>query len=263
MNKIFTLLLFFVCAITMYAQDIIVTKDSQRIESKITEVDDTNIKYKKWSYQDGPVFTIKISNIAAIIWANGEVESFDIETIETPGTTIQTQIQAQAQTEVQTQTEIPEPTQTKADIQSKNDEYTPIPTLSREGELYYSSNGKIYDENELKLYLKQNCAEAYNVWRKGENTRTAGWLLFSIGLGMDLGVSISYLALGGYVGSAGTAFAVVGGLCELACIPTLIVGYQKKNKAIECYNHNCSQKNKYLSLNVGASNNQIGLVLHF
>ena len=81
MKKIITLFVFVVCTTMLYAQDIIITKDSRRIEAKIIEVTPTTVKYKKWSYQDGPDILEAKSNIAAIMWGNGEVEAFNSEEI--------------------------------------------------------------------------------------------------------------------------------------------------------------------------------------
>ena len=81
MKKIITLLVFVVCTTMLYAQDIIITKDSKRIEAKIIEVTPTTVKYKKWSYQDGPDILEAKSNIAAIMWGNGEVEAFSVEEV--------------------------------------------------------------------------------------------------------------------------------------------------------------------------------------
>ena len=81
MKKIITLLVFVVCITMLYAQDIIITKDSKRIEAKIIEVTPTTVKYKKWSYQDGPDILEAKSNIAAIMWGNGEVEAFSVEEV--------------------------------------------------------------------------------------------------------------------------------------------------------------------------------------
>ena len=79
MKKAFTLLSLIFCVSILMAQDIIITKDSKRIEAKIIEVTPTTVKYKKWSYQDGPDIYEAKSNIAAIMWGNGEVEAFNVE----------------------------------------------------------------------------------------------------------------------------------------------------------------------------------------
>lgn len=58
------------------AADIIVLTNNTRIDAKITEVSDTEIKYKKVSNPDGPAFVIKTEQISSIIYDNGEVQTF-------------------------------------------------------------------------------------------------------------------------------------------------------------------------------------------
>ena len=43
-----------------FAQDIIITKDKRQIQAKIMEVSNQEIKYKKFNYQEGPLFTIPV-----------------------------------------------------------------------------------------------------------------------------------------------------------------------------------------------------------
>ena len=51
MNKFLTLLLFVTISIVSFAQDIIITKDKERIQAKILEVSKDEIKYKKFTYR--------------------------------------------------------------------------------------------------------------------------------------------------------------------------------------------------------------------
>ena len=60
----------------MVAQDVIVTKQSERIDATILEVSDQEVKYKKQSNPTGPTFTLSTAKIASIIYANGEVQTF-------------------------------------------------------------------------------------------------------------------------------------------------------------------------------------------
>ena len=59
------------------AQDIIVTKDSRKIEAKVTEVRLDDVRYKAFSHQDGPTYSLLKSNIASIVYQNGQVETFE------------------------------------------------------------------------------------------------------------------------------------------------------------------------------------------
>lgn len=58
------------------AQDVIVKKDGSTILSKVLEVTSSEVKYKKFSNQEGPTYTIKVSELQAINYQNGEKDSF-------------------------------------------------------------------------------------------------------------------------------------------------------------------------------------------
>lgn len=76
--------LLWVCAVVLFAtpaafsQDIIVLKDkaSDEIQVKVLEVTKKSVTYKKWSYQDGPTFTLDVDKILAIKYQNGEMQTF-------------------------------------------------------------------------------------------------------------------------------------------------------------------------------------------
>ncbi len=61
---------------TANAQDLIVQKDGSIIKSKVYEVTQTEIKYKKFSNLDGPLYTIGKSDILSINYENGETDTF-------------------------------------------------------------------------------------------------------------------------------------------------------------------------------------------
>lgn len=79
MKKLFFLFATVAITISATAQDIIVTKDSKKIEAKVTEVSKSDIKYKKFDYQDGPTFILSTDDIVTIIYANGEVVLYNEE----------------------------------------------------------------------------------------------------------------------------------------------------------------------------------------
>lgn len=58
------------------AQDVIVKKDGNTILAKVLEVNESNIKYKKYSNQNGPTYTIAIVDIMSINYQNGERDEF-------------------------------------------------------------------------------------------------------------------------------------------------------------------------------------------
>lgn len=73
------LIFILLCAVSLpilWAQDIIITHDSERIDVKVTEVSETDVRYKKADNIEGPTFVIATSKIASIIYMNGEVQIF-------------------------------------------------------------------------------------------------------------------------------------------------------------------------------------------
>ena len=90
MKKKLTLLLSF-CVSTAFAQDVIVKQDGSTILSKVTEIGTTEVKYKKFSNQNGPTYSILKSDIQAINYENGEKGTFDDAKPVQAATIIQTQ----------------------------------------------------------------------------------------------------------------------------------------------------------------------------
>lgn len=66
-----------VSSMLSFAQDIIITHDAKRIESKIQEVSLTEVRYQTWNNLDGPVFVLPTSEISVITFQNGTVKVFD------------------------------------------------------------------------------------------------------------------------------------------------------------------------------------------
>jgi hypothetical protein len=67
---------------TLYAQtqrkpDVIVLRDDSKLEVLIQEVEENVVKYKKLTDPEGPLFSVKKSEIASIRYGNGEVETFE------------------------------------------------------------------------------------------------------------------------------------------------------------------------------------------
>lgn len=74
-------LLFAIMALAMtqniMAQDVIITKQSEKINAKILKVTESEIEYKQSSNLDGPIFTLSVSKVASVMYSNGEVQTFD------------------------------------------------------------------------------------------------------------------------------------------------------------------------------------------
>jgi hypothetical protein len=62
------------------AQDVLYKTDNTKQEVKITEITSTTIKYKAYDNPDGPFYTLSKTNVALIIYQNGQHETFISET---------------------------------------------------------------------------------------------------------------------------------------------------------------------------------------
>lgn len=76
MKKILLFFIVILCSISVYAQDVIVMKDGSTIVSKVIEIGSENVKYKKFSNLEGPVYVIDKAEIQVINYGNGEKEVF-------------------------------------------------------------------------------------------------------------------------------------------------------------------------------------------
>ncbi len=76
----FFLFLFFTAK--LFCQDVLVKRDSSKIQVKLIEVRTNELKYKLFSYQDGPDIIISKKDVAYVIYSNGVKEVFN--SIENP-----------------------------------------------------------------------------------------------------------------------------------------------------------------------------------
>ena len=72
-----TLILMILYLPAVQAQDTIVKRNNEKIVGKILDVDPTEIKYKRFDYQDGPTFTVVKWELKYIVYGNGIKESFE------------------------------------------------------------------------------------------------------------------------------------------------------------------------------------------
>ncbi|MBR5695856.1 MAG: hypothetical protein IKX43_06470 [Paludibacteraceae bacterium] len=79
MKKIVFLLMTF-SVFSVSAQDIIMKRNGDELQCKILEVSKNEVKYKRWSNQEGPAFTEKKSDIFMIKYENGEKDVIAYET---------------------------------------------------------------------------------------------------------------------------------------------------------------------------------------
>jgi hypothetical protein len=137
---------------SLLAQDIIVTSKGTKIEAKITEIGLETVKYKEFSYQDGPDYVIKKDEIASIVYSNGNVVVFFEEQTDNAQQTNNTQRTIGTQEDALTQNQ--------------------INYLLLEEYKYFKS---LRDKNMLD-YLKDD-VKTYRMFNKGRRMKIAGIVL--------------------------------------------------------------------------------------
>ena len=75
-KNIFTALISIISISFCLSQDLIIKKTSEEIIAKVLEVTPTEIKYKKFDYQSGPIFTILKSEVLMIRYEKGPSDIF-------------------------------------------------------------------------------------------------------------------------------------------------------------------------------------------
>ena len=231
MKKLFLLMsvivLNMICA---QAQDVIFRSSSDSIQVRVLTVGTTEITYRKWNNQEGPIYSIPVNEIAAIRYANG---SYDFFTNKDTGA-------AHAQ-----------PSSSSSSM------------LTRVGNTYYYNDAVMNKQATLEWLSTQDCPTAYSQFLSGMKTASAGWALMGVGLGLDLIGTIITLRAKGATAVGGVLIGI-GGALEIACIPTIAVGYSKMHQTVNVYNVSCrniAEVKPYWSLQ--ASNNGLGIAYNF
>ena len=155
---------------------------------------------------------------------------------------------------------------------------------------YYYGSESISQSEMLDWYAQHNCQAAYDQFAKGQKMMKTGWALLGVGVALDIaatGCAIRGLTTmvcpvrdsetsqkpaseetytlntqqklfisAGVIGTA--AFA-----CEVACIPTLVIGYHKMHDSANVYNTMCTTAKAKPYWSVQTSPNGLGLALKF
>jgi hypothetical protein len=69
--KYFICIISILLSVQLKSQDLIIKNDKTEIKSKVVEISDASIKYKRWDNQNGPNYSISPAEVFMIIYANG------------------------------------------------------------------------------------------------------------------------------------------------------------------------------------------------
>ncbi len=191
-NKILIILLVDFLGVSLFASDMIVTKDARKIDAKILEVSSSEIKYKKMSNPNGPTYVMPVAEIQTVVYENGEVEIYEERKEEEVAKPVEKEENYNRVAEVKTQNETTQKlseektTKGKEDnsdngtspktssiVEMKNVYYGSDPvyenerirvekTLKANGDVlgYRSLNGKRLTSDEYMNYLRKHCVPA-------------------------------------------------------------------------------------------------------
>lgn len=150
---ILSMLLLPFLTVESFAQDVIVKKDNSTILSKVIEINSSEIKYQKWSNQEGPIYSISITDVSCINYQNGESDKFN-DVPQKAQTPTPSQTQTQTQTQVKTQTTA----QTGKTTSEPSDKY--IGYMKRDGK-YLTLNGRTLSDNEVRNLVGEENYQTY------------------------------------------------------------------------------------------------------
>ncbi|MCQ2235312.1 MAG: hypothetical protein MJZ24_11305 [Paludibacteraceae bacterium] len=182
MKQLLSILIGLFFAQCLFAQDIIMTKTSIRIEAQVVEISDGAVTYRLWGDDTNPVQTLAAEQVAFIIFVNGEVFTFE-----------NAQTHPESPAEETTSEAIPE----WVDYEEQE---IPITLKSGRTVMYRSGeplgsvyNGFKFKGNEQMDFLRQTCPEAYQEVKLSNTCGIIGGILAMIGLGTLCYEGIKYL----------------------------------------------------------------------
>lgn len=89
-KNIITFIVAMLLSVAVSAQDIIIRNDKVEVKSKVLEITEDAIKYKKFEMLDGPTYSLKKTEVFMLMYANGTKEYIENSTAikqQTPPTT--------------------------------------------------------------------------------------------------------------------------------------------------------------------------------
>lgn len=263
MKKIVSLLFAACVAVGAFAQDLIITRDGQRLEAKVLEVSSVEVKYKEFNNQDGATFILRADEINTVVFENGSVKVFNAPS------------QAQSQNQTLSQANDNQPAAAVEEPTVVEEALPQVPLFTMDDDIYYLGDRR-FTEAEYLAFVQENCQPAYEAFMKGAKLRKTGWQLLASGLPIltagivlcGVGVGVGYeqgnKQLGDGLCVPGAIFIGVGTGLSIGSIPCLIVGSVKKNNSYEVYNEDCAPKpTATLDFRLQTSQNGIGLAMRF
>lgn len=255
-----------------FAQDIIITRDAQRIEAQITEVSSSEIKYKEKANPNGPTFVLSTSEINSIIYASGTVKVYDQQPVQQQPMMQQPMMQQPA-----ANTYNNTPSYNNYGTQQAGN----LPFIEKRDDGYLLGGQRI-SEDQYFDYIRNNCREAWESYQNGCKLWKCGWAFFGVGTAMTvtgaalIASSVKTTTESGRYYSyttkhideslyiPGAVLTGVGCGFEAAAIPCIIVGGIRKYNSHKVYNQSCSVKKEYaVTFGIQPAPGGMGLAMNF
>ncbi|MDY2943033.1 MAG: hypothetical protein SOT07_04975 [Paludibacteraceae bacterium] len=231
MKRLVSMFICVLVAMAAVAQDIIITRDAQRIECLIQEVSSTEVKYKMWDNQTGPTFILTAQEINSIIFQNGTVKTFEA----------------------------------KQSVANQSLGENRIENYGNYYSLIQDGKETKMDRDAYRWFIKKNCPAAWQEYQKSTSMIKGGYTMLSIGVPLCLVVGLPmYFCCETYGGAVtGCVFMGIGAASAAISVPLLTVGYKQRNNNHNIYNLHCAGNSNCLSLNFQTSMEGMGLALTF
>ena len=230
---------FIAIACASFAQDIIVTKDSKRIEAKVVEVNVDNIRYRQSDNIEGPLYTILKNDVVSITFQNGLTQTF---ATPTPVQTTESNTQA---TEMRTQSNLASTQTTQA--------YNPY-------------NRRLTNAEKLRE-MQINYPALFSKYNAGRKMRTTGWVLTGTGLAaIFIGAAVGVdgddkgdedQSAGGFAVFTAGVGLVAGGVTVLA------IGAGTRRRALRAFDSQYYSKQPTSQFQLNVHPNSVGLAYVF
>ena len=269
--KIKLLIAFVVLPFITMASDMIVTKKAGKIDAVVTEVSSSEIRYKKLSLPDGPVFVLNMSEIAAIVYDNGEVQVFSDDN----DNTLFTNNEPGAKRSEPYSIEKPTSFGPSVGVTVNPNAPQKLAHITWGREL----NGVKLTPREYEQYLRENCWQAYEKYERGTRLVKTGWALLCLGSTFVITGAVfcarynrlsddyywnnyTCMTYDSSLDIVGALFIITGVHLQIASVPLLSVGYSKRAKSSRVYNERCADTSA-ADLRLKINDNGLGLALNF
>ena len=243
------------------AQDVIITKDSKKIDAKVTEVNVDNIRYRDFNNPEGPVYTILKNEIVSILYQNGTVETYTTSKTSPPKPDYQSYSSVNRTTDCVNN--------------------SVLVNVWAEGDVIHYHDRRA-GNRDIKEILQKTYYPSYRKFVSGDRAVHAGVVLLITGSVLAIG-GIVLIENSGYYdegGSgqdedmliAGVTMCILGGAEIITSIPLMAAGNAKRKRAKREFIINCmslqpeEKTEKRLEaphLDFTVKNNELGLAWTF